>query len=60
MLCTVTGDVSGGDKGEPNLREKFTQAFANYIADVVLHFKRDPAIDVLFDYVAPFNEPVEG
>ena len=55
---TNSGDVSGAKDGKSNLNPKYTQAFADYLADVVKHFSRNWGVN--FTSVAPFNEPLEG
>ncbi|OWA37449.1 hypothetical protein B9G55_05180 [Saccharibacillus sp. O16] len=51
--CT-TGGIDGGD----NLREGREKEFAQYLVDVLLHFREEWGIT--FRTLAPFNEPVAG
>lgn len=39
------------------MKPQFFQAFADYLADVVERYARDPAWKVYFRYLEPFNEP---
>src|SRR5205807_4412388 len=42
-----------------NLRIGYEAAFAQYMADILQHFQTnsDPAEQVTFNYISPFNEP---
>ncbi|KAL3695158.1 hypothetical protein R1sor_008809 [Riccia sorocarpa] len=56
---TLSGSVTGNYKrGQDNLDVQHYEAFADYLTEVVLHYKNE--WNVNFDYLAPFNEPVEG
>ena len=49
---SVTGAVGGGD----NLRQEAQTAFANYLAVVAAHFRRN--LNIRFQTLEAFNEPV--
>jgi O-glycosyl hydrolase len=51
---SVTGAVSGGD----NLNPAYYDAFADYLSEVVLHFRDQWGIS--FQTIEPLNEPVSG
>ena len=55
---TESKDVAGSENGGPNLLPYMTNPFANYLADVLDHFREEATIGVEFDYVEPFNEPL--
>lgn len=44
--------------GQENLKPEYHKAFADYITDVVKQYA--DVCGVKFDYLAAFNEPVEG
>lgn len=55
------GDVAGSSsRTKCNLRPDSFKAFAEYLTDVVQQYKTDPAWNVNFQYLEPFNEPLEG
>ena len=41
-----------------NLRPDMHAAFVNYLTTVVHHFARDPLINITFDALEPFTEPI--
>ena len=51
---SVTGAMGGGD----NLNPAYYDAFADYLAEVVLHFR--DAWGISFRTVEPLNEPISG
>lgn len=62
---TKSGDVAGlnqtnytliGNGG--NLRSSMEGAFAEYLTDVVQHFATEPDLNVTFQVLEPFNEPI--
>ncbi|KAL2645019.1 hypothetical protein R1flu_012606 [Riccia fluitans] len=56
---TISGSVTGNFKrGQDNLDVQHYGAFADYLTEVVRHYKNE--WNIHFDYLAPFNEPVEG
>ncbi|KAG6551283.1 hypothetical protein Mapa_007210 [Marchantia paleacea] len=56
---TLSGSVTGNWKrGQDNLDPQHYDAFADYLTEVVRQYEKRWGIH--FDYVAPFNEPVEG
>ncbi|CAI7870951.1 unnamed protein product [Closterium sp. NIES-54] len=58
---TYTRDVAGAAVAtQTNLRQEHETSFANYLADVVHRFAKDPKWNLTFDTVDPFNEPLEG
>jgi O-glycosyl hydrolase len=44
-------------KSQDNLNPKYYEAFADYLTEVVLQYKK---WGLQFDTLAPFNEPCEG
>ena len=54
---TFSGFVGHWQKGQDNLREECYGTFAEYLADVVQRYEKEWGVH--FDYLAPFNEPVE-
>lgn len=52
---TKSGCTSGGVKGAPNLREDCYDRFADYLTEVVRHYKDQYGI--VFRTIAPVNEP---
>ncbi len=48
----AAGSVDGGD----NLRDDMVDTFADYLAEVALHFREDWGVE--FRTLAPFNEPL--
>lgn len=52
---TVSGSVTGSVDGADNLDAKYDDAFADYLAEVVKHFRDEWGVN--FRTVAPFNEP---
>lgn len=55
---TVSGSVTGNGKERPaqnNLREDMYDAFADYLTEVVRHYR--DVHDVTFDSLTPLNEP---
>ncbi|GJP37810.1 hypothetical protein CLOM_g22217 [Closterium sp. NIES-68] len=58
---TVSGDVAGAaGRNRTNLQRKYEGKFAEYLATVVERFAKDPAWNLTFDTLEPFNEPLEG
>ncbi len=55
---TVSGTVRGAGDGGNNLQTAYYATFAQYLTDVVAHFKT--AWGITFDTVAPMNEPSSG
>lgn len=54
---TYSGCCSGAkDAGKDNLKPEYYGAFADYLIDVMVHFKEDEGIE--FATIAPFNEPM--
>lgn len=56
----VAGDISGREGGKANFRSEYSEEYAQYLTDVLDHFKRDPKLGIEFESVAPFNEALEG
>jgi len=48
------------EKPRCNLKPKYFGAFAEYLADVVQQYKTNPNWGIEFQYLEPFNEPLEG
>lgn len=44
--------------GQDNLNPDYDEAFVDYLTEVVKHYQE--CWDLHFNYIAPFNEPVEG
>lgn len=58
-FMTVSGCTSGSVDGKTdNLKEGYFDDFANYLADVTLHYKNDLGIN--FTSVSAMNEPTSG
>ncbi|XP_024533552.1 endo-beta-1,6-galactanase isoform X2 [Selaginella moellendorffii] len=56
---TMSGSVTGNHNwGQDNLDGKYYTAFVDYLTEVVRYYQDEH--DLHFDYLAPFNEPVEG
>eukprot|EP00271_Cylindrocystis_brebissonii_P005785 TRINITY_DN18068_c0_g1_i1.p1 TRINITY_DN18068_c0_g1~~TRINITY_DN18068_c0_g1_i1.p1 ORF type:complete len:657 (+),score=112.01 TRINITY_DN18068_c0_g1_i1:492-2462(+) len=56
---TVSGSCTGASKKfAENLRPECAQDFADYLTEVVRHYRDE--WKVTFDFLEPFNEPVEG
>eukprot|EP00250_Pteridium_aquilinum_P010773 c19620_g1_i1 orf=33-1832(+) len=56
---TLSGSVTGNARwGQDNLNPDYDEAFVDYLTEVVKYYKELWGLQ--FDYVAPFNEPVEG
>lgn len=55
---TISGCASGNTNGADNLKPAYFTAFAEYLADVVKHYKDNWGIT--FRVVEPFNEPSSG
>ncbi len=55
---TKSGCVSGNTNGEDNLKEDYFDNFADYLSDVVKHYKEN--WNITFRTVEPFNEPNAG
>lgn len=53
---TNSGCASGGKNGASNLKSNYYKAFADYLTDVVKHFKDEWG--VTFRTLEPFNEPI--
>lgn len=54
---TYSGCCSGAkEAGKDNLRPEYYEAFADYLIDVMVHFKEAEGIE--FATIAPFNEPM--
>lgn len=52
---TKTGYVTGGKEGKSNLREDMYDDFAQYLVDIVRHFREDESLPV--KWISPINEP---
>ena len=52
---TISGCASGNKEGKENLREDAYGAFADYLTEIVKHFKEHEG--VTFSRLEPFNEP---
>jgi O-glycosyl hydrolase len=52
---TISGCTSGGDHGTPNLRDDCYDRFADYLTEVVKHYKT--TYGIVFRTLAPVNEP---
>jgi O-glycosyl hydrolase len=52
---TKSACASGGRKGEDNLREDQYEEFADYLIDVITHYRDSYGIE--FNTLEPFNEP---
>ncbi|CAI7849711.1 unnamed protein product [Closterium sp. NIES-53] len=58
---TVSGDVAGAsEKNQPNLQPQYEGKFVDYLTTVVEKFAKDPAWNLTFDTLEPFNEPLEN
>ncbi|CAI5966664.1 unnamed protein product [Closterium sp. NIES-64] len=58
---TVSGDVAGAsEKNQPNLQPRYEGKFVDYLTTVVEKFAKDPAWNLTFDTLEPFNEPLEN
>ncbi|CAI5476691.1 unnamed protein product [Closterium sp. Yama58-4] len=58
---TVSGDVAGAsEKNQPNLKPQYEGKFVDYLTTVVEKFAKDPAWNLTFDTLEPFNEPLEN
>ncbi|CAI5516840.1 unnamed protein product [Closterium sp. Naga37s-1] len=57
---TVSGDTSGGHDGRPNIRPEQRGAFVEYLVDVMQQYHSDPAWNITFEFINPFNEALEG
>lgn len=56
---TLSGSVTGNARwGQDNLNPAYDEAFVDYLTEVVKHYQEQWGVQ--FDYIAPFNEPVEG
>jgi O-glycosyl hydrolase len=55
---TKSGCVSGNTNGEDNLKEDYFDNFADYLSEVVKHYKEN--WNITFRTVEPFNEPNAG
>ncbi|KAI5066979.1 hypothetical protein GOP47_0017507 [Adiantum capillus-veneris] len=56
---TLSGSVTGNTRwGQDNLNPDYDEAFVDYLTEVVKYYKEHRGLH--FDYLAPFNEPVEG
>lgn len=56
---TISGSVTGNVRwGQENLDPAYEAVFADYLTEVVKHYQEEWGI--YFDYLAPFNEPIEG
>lgn len=55
---TRSGSVTGDPDGKDNLDPKYDTAFADYLTEVVKHFRDDWG--VTFDSLEPLNEPSGG
>ncbi|TCM99568.1 O-glycosyl hydrolase [Paenibacillus sp. BK033] len=55
---TVSGSVTGSEDGGNNLREECYEEFADYLTEVVKHYKE--AHGVAFRTLNPLNEPVSN
>ncbi|WP_283655948.1 glycoside hydrolase [Paenibacillus sp. RC334] len=53
---TISGSVSGAANGVNNLKPEYYDDFADYLTEVVKHFRDEWGIS--FDTVTPLNEPV--
>lgn len=54
---TYSGCCSGAkEAGKDNLKPEYYEAFADYLIDVMIHFKEAEGIE--FATIAPFNEPM--
>lgn len=51
---TISGEVTGEEKGNSNLSKDNYEAFADYLIDIVLELRNN---DIQVDYVSPINEP---
>ena len=51
------GATGNWRKSQDNLNPKYYEAFADYLTEVVLQYKK---WGLQFDTLAPFNEPCEG
>lgn len=52
---TVSGSVSGGAYGRPNLRIDMHKQFARYMVDVVRYLREEEGIPI--GWISPINEP---
>ncbi|MFT4143908.1 MAG: glycoside hydrolase [Mobilitalea sp.] len=57
-FMTISGCTSGAVDGKNNLKEDYFDDFANYLADVTLHFKNN--LGVTFSSISAMNEPLSG
>ncbi|CAI5955514.1 unnamed protein product [Closterium sp. NIES-64] len=57
---TVSGDTAGNDHGDPNMRPEQRGAFVQYLVDVMQQYHSDPAWNITFEHINPFNEALEG
>ncbi|GJP54591.1 hypothetical protein CLOM_g13663 [Closterium sp. NIES-68] len=58
---TVSGDVAGASvQNQPNLQPQYEGKFVDYLTTVVEKFAKDPAWNLTFDTLEPFNEPLEN
>ncbi|CAI6077187.1 hypothetical protein PAECIP112173_02467 [Paenibacillus sp. JJ-100] len=55
---TISGSVSGAANGENNLKPDYYDDFADYLTEVVKHFRDHWGIT--FDTVTPLNEPISN
>ena len=53
---TISGNVSGSANGGNNLKPDYYDDFADYLTEVVKHFRDNWGIT--FDSVTPLNEPI--
>jgi hypothetical protein len=59
VLENHAGSATGSQTGSTNnLKQDFFEAFANYLANVTLHFEKD--FNITFDSIAPLNEAGNG
>lgn len=56
--ATVSDSVTGGVNGADNVKPGMEDAFGDYLASVVKHFRDD--LGVTFRIVEPLNEPTNG
>jgi len=52
---TRTGCITGGERGESNLRKDMYEDFAQYLIDIVKHLREENKIPI--EYISPINEP---
>ncbi|CAI5485041.1 unnamed protein product [Closterium sp. Yama58-4] len=57
---TISGDTAGNEDGKPNMRPEQRGAFVQYVVDVMQQYRTNPAWNITFEHINPFNEALEG